>query len=439
VPQNKSQDKVMNNLENTLQNIKKASFLLANTDTNLRNRALENIAINLDKRKDEIFKQNQIDITNSEKENIAKPLLKRLKFDTEKLAVILSGITGLICLPDPINNVLSETLLDDNLILTKKSVPIGVIGVIFESRPDALIQIATLCLKSGNCAILKGGREAFNTNKILTEIIVDSITEIDSRFKNTIFLIETRDEVSEILKYNKYINLIIPRGSNEFVQYIQKNSSIPVLGHADGICHLFIDKEASIDSSVKITVDSKTQYVAVCNALETLLVHKDIAKTFLPALKIEMDKKGVVLKGDEETKKILKDIETATESDWKTEYLDYILSIKIVTDVNEAIDHINFYGSGHTDGICSNNKQNIDTFTSLVDTASVMVNCSTRFSDGYRYGFGAEVGISTNKIHARGPVGLEGLVIYKYILRGNSDIVADYSEGRKHFKHKKLL
>ncbi|HOV13239.1 MAG TPA: glutamate-5-semialdehyde dehydrogenase [Spirochaetota bacterium] len=429
----------MNNLENTLQNIKKASFLLANTDTNLRNRALENIAINLDKRKDEIFKQNQIDITNSEKENIAKPLLKRLKFDTEKLAVILSGITGLICLPDPINNVLSETLLDDNLILTKKSVPIGVIGVIFESRPDALIQIATLCLKSGNCAILKGGREAFNTNKILTEIIVDSITEIDSRFKNTIFLIETRDEVSEILKYNKYINLIIPRGSNEFVQYIQKNSSIPVLGHADGICHLFIDKEASIDSSVKITVDSKTQYVAVCNALETLLVHKDIAKTFLPALKIEMDKKGVVLKGDEETKKILKDIETATESDWKTEYLDYILSIKIVTDVNEAIDHINFYGSGHTDGICSNNKQNIDTFTSLVDTASVMVNCSTRFSDGYRYGFGAEVGISTNKIHARGPVGLEGLVIYKYILRGNSDIVADYSEGRKHFKHKKLL
>ncbi|HPO49484.1 MAG TPA: glutamate-5-semialdehyde dehydrogenase, partial [Spirochaetota bacterium] len=254
-----------------------------------------------------------------------------------------------------------------------------------------------------------------------------------------IFLIETREEVSEILQYHKYINLVIPRGSNEFVQYIQKNSSIPVLGHADGICHLYVDKDANISDAVKITMDSKTQYVAVCNALETLLVHKDIASLFLPKLKIETDKKNVVLKGDKETKRILVDIEDATEIDWKTEYLDYILSVKIVSNIDEAIEHINFYGSGHTDGIVSSNKNNIELFKSLVDTASVMVNCSTRFSDGYRYGFGAEVGISTNKIHARGPVGLEGLVIYKYILEGSSDVVADYSEGRKNFKHKKIL
>ncbi len=429
----------MNALENILINMKKASASLANTAIEKRNKALERISFNLQKYKNEIFKENKIDLEKAEKENVAAPLLKRLKFDHEKLSVVTEGIAGLIKLDDPIGKELAKTILDDNLILTKKSVPIGVIGVIFESRPDALIQIATLCLKSGNCAILKGGREANNTNKILTKIINDSIVEIDKIFENTIFLIETREEVSEILQYHKYINLVIPRGSNEFVQYIQKNSSIPVLGHADGICHLYVDKDANISDAVKITMDSKTQYVAVCNALETLLVHKDIASLFLPKLKIETDKKNVVLKGDKETKRILVDIEDATEIDWKTEYLDYILSVKIVSNIDEAIEHINFYGSGHTDGIVSSNKNNIELFKSLVDTASVMVNCSTRFSDGYRYGFGAEVGISTNKIHARGPVGLEGLVIYKYILEGSSDVVADYSEGRKNFKHKKIL
>ena len=270
------------------------------------------------------------------------PLLKRLNFDNEKLAVILEGINGLISLEDPINKILSQTELDSGLILTKKSVAIGVIGVIFESRPDALIQIATLCIKSGNCAILKGGKEATHTNKILTEIIVDSIETTDTKFKNTILLLETRDEVSEILKYNRYINLIIPRGSNEFVQYIQKNSSIPVLGHADGICHLFVDKSADIDKALKIVIDSKTQYVAVCNALETLLVHKDIASQFLPLLKKICDEKNVVLKGDSETKKILNDIKDATTEDWKTEYLDYILSIKIVNKLEDSIDHINY-------------------------------------------------------------------------------------------------
>ena len=429
----------MEQLENILSMMKKASTILANTSTDLRNSALLRIANNLQRKSTDIFEANNLDLVIAEKENLASPLLKRLKLDTDKLNTVIDGINSLIKLPDPINTVLAKTLLDDNLILTKITVPIGVIGVIFESRPDALIQIATLCLKSGNCAILKGGREALNTNKILTQIIVDSILEVSSDFNNTIYLIETREDVAKILQYSKYINLIIPRGSNEFVQYIQKNSAIPVLGHADGICHLFVDSNTDVDLAVKLTVDSKTQYVAVCNALETLLVHKDIAKIFLPVLKKEMDKKNTKLKGDKQTKEILPDIEDATEEDWKTEYLDYILSIKVVNDVYEAIDHINKYGSGHTDSIVTKNKENAAKFQALVDSASVLVNCSTRFSDGYRYGFGAEVGISTGKIHSRGPVGLDGLIIYKYLVEGDGQIVDDYSKGIKKFKHHRLV
>ena len=429
----------MEQLENILSMMKKASTILANTSTDLRNSALLRIANNLQRKSTDIFEANNLDLMIAEKENLASPLLKRLKLDTDKLNTVIDGINSLIKLPDPINTVLAKTLLDDNLILTKITVPIGVIGVIFESRPDALIQIATLCLKSGNCAILKGGREALNTNKILTQIIVDSILEVSSDFNNTIYLIETREDVAKILQYSKYINLIIPRGSNEFVQYIQKNSAIPVLGHADGICHLFVDSNTDVDLAVKLTVDSKTQYVAVCNALETLLVHKDIAKIFLPVLNKEMDKKNTKLKGDKQTKEILPDIEDATEEDWKTEYLDYILSIKVVNDVYEAIDHINKYGSGHTDSIVTKNKENAAKFQALVDSASVLVNCSTRFSDGYRYGFGAEVGISTGKIHSRGPVGLDGLIIYKYLVEGDGQIVDDYSKGIKKFKHHRLV
>ena len=421
----------MDAIENILIKIKKASTILANASTNVKNLALQKIADSLEKNASSIIEQNEIDLKNGVNANLSDPLLKRLKLDKKKLNIVIDGIHALIKIKDPVNNILSKMLLDDGLILTKISVPIGVIGVIFESRPDALIQIATLCLKSGNCAILKGGSEAINTNKILAQIIIDSILEVDPIFTNTIFLIETREDVSEILKYNKYINLIIPRGSNQFVQYIQKNSLIPVLGHADGICHIFIDKEVNMEQAIKIVIDSKTQYVAVCNALETLLVHKDIALKFLPELQKKIIDKNVVLKGDIATKKIIPNIEHATDEDWATEYLDLILSIKQVDNIDDAIDHINKYGSGHTDGIVTNNKNNADKFRASVDSASVMVNCSTRFSDGYRYGMGAEVGVSTNKIHARGPVGLEGLVIYKFILDGDGHIVADYSDKKK--------
>ncbi|WP_027622690.1 glutamate-5-semialdehyde dehydrogenase [Acetivibrio clariflavus] len=415
---------------------KKASIKLAATGTELKNKALMEIARLLELRKEEIFKANREDLKRSEEENLAAPLIKRLKFDENKLSEVISGINSLINLPDPVGKTLASTELDEGLELYKVSCPIGVIGVIFESRPDALVQISTLCLKSGNSVLLKGGREAINTNRILADII-KTATENTGIPSGWVQLLETRDDVNEMLKMDEYIDLIIPRGSNEFVRYIMENSNIAVLGHADGICHCYVDSGADLGMAVKIVVDSKTQYVAVCNATETLLVHKDVAKEFLPKLKEEMDKKNVEMVGCERTKEII-DVIPASEEDWKTEYLDYKLSIKIVDSVEEAIDHINTYGSGHTDSIISNNKENVELFMNLVDSGNVFWNCSTRFSDGFRYGFGAEVGISTNKIHARGPVGLDGLVIYKYKLVGNGHIVADYANKTRSFTHKKI-
>jgi glutamate-5-semialdehyde dehydrogenase len=297
------------------------------------------------------------------------------------------------------------------------------------------VQISTLCLKSGNAVLLKGGSEAEHTNTILAKIILEATKTIVP--KEWLQLLHTRQDVAEMLAMNEYIDLIIPRGSNEFVRHIMNNTDIPVLGHAEGICHVYVDGDADIDMAVNITVDSKCQYVAVCNAAETLLVDSKTAKKFLPKIKTALEQKGVELRGCERTAEII-DVKPATEKDWSTEYLDYILSIKVVDGVDEAIEHINHYGSRHTDTIVTANKSNAERFMDLVDSANVFWNCSTRFSDGYRYGLGAEVGVSTNKIHARGPVGLEGLVIYKWKLLGSGQIVADYAEGKKKFKHKKL-
>jgi len=414
---------------------KKASIKLAAANTEQKNKALKEIAKLIETRKEEIFKANQEDLERSEKENLAFPLLKRLKFDENKLSQVISGINSLVELDDPVGETLASSELDEGLELYRVSCPIGVIGVIFESRPDALVQISALCLKSGNSVLLKGGSEAIKTNRVLADIIKDA-TESVGVPTGWIQLLETRDDVSELLKMDDYIDLIIPRGSNEFVRYIMENSNIAVLGHADGICHCYVDVGADIEMAVKIVVDSKTQYVAVCNATETLLVHKDAADDFLPLLKAKMDEKNVELVGCEKTRKVI-DVEAASTEDWKTEYLDYKLSIKIVDSLEEAIEHINIYGSGHTDSIISRDKENVQTFMNLVDSGNVLWNCSTRFSDGFRYGFGAEVGISTNKIHARGPVGLDGLLIYKYKLVGNGHIVADYESKKRKFTHKK--
>ena len=416
---------------------KSASIQLAAVKTDVKNNALAEIAKALKERRSEIISANKKDLAAAEKNNLAAPLLKRLTFDESKIAETIAGIDSLIKLDDPVGRTLSATELDAGLELYKVSCPIGVIGVVFESRPDALVQISTLCLKSGNAVLLKGGSEAATTNKILTELISQA-SEKAGLPKGWIQLLQTRQDVKEMLAQDDYIDLIIPRGSNEFVRYIMDNTNIPVLGHAEGICHVYIDSDADLDMAINIAVDSKCQYVAVCNAAETMLVDEKIAKEFLPKVKTALQAKNVEIRGCEKTASII-DVKPATEEDWSTEYLDYILSIKVVADLDEAIEYINNYSSGHTDAIVTNNKEKAQRFMDLVDSANVFWNCSTRFSDGYRYGLGAEVGISTNKIHARGPVGLEGLVIYKWKLMGTGQIVADYaSPNAKKFLHKKL-
>lgn len=416
--------------------VKEASLKLAGVEAELKNKALAQIAESLINSKEEIIKANQEDLLRSKNDNLPEPLLKRLKFDEAKIEDVVEGIYSLIKLEDPISKTLLSTELDDDLELYKVTCPIGVIGVIFESRPDALVQISTLCLKSGNGILLKGGSEARETNRILTEIIVKA-TEKAGIPSNWIALLDTRSEVNEMLKIDQYIDLIIPRGSNDFVRYIMDNSRIPVMGHADGICHCYVDEDVDIDMAVKIVVDSKIQYIAACNALETLLVHKRIAPDFLSVLKAVLESRGVDLIGCSQTCEIISAV-PASQEDWQTEYLDYKLSVKVVSGLEEAIDHINNYGSGHTDTILTSDKQKAARFMDYVDSGNVFWNCSTRFSDGFRYGLGAEVGISTGKIHARGPVGLEGLVIYKYKLIGNGHVVGDYANRSKNFKHKQM-
>ncbi len=398
-------------------NVKADSFVMGSLPNEKRIAALASIGEALEARKEDIFAANKKDLAAGE--NLPTPVLERLKFDDHKLADCIEGIKNLQNLPDPLFKVLLERELDANLTLTKITCPIGVIGVIFESRPDALVQISALCIRSGNCAILKGGSEAKNTNKLLFEIIYEAgrTAGLPEGFAA---LIEDRSGIDALLGCHDSIDLIIPRGSNEFVQYIMANSKIPVMGHADGICHIYVDKSADLDVAIPIIVDAKTQYVAACNTVETLLIHKDIAKEVLDRLqaydKIEL--------------RPAKD-----ESDYK-EYLDYILTTKEVSGLEEAIAHINRYGSHHTDCIIAQDRVAIEKFMSFVDSAGVYSNCSTRFADGFRYGFGAEVGISTGKLHARGPVGLDGLVTYKYKLHGDGQIVADYASGKKQFHYK---
>jgi glutamate-5-semialdehyde dehydrogenase len=374
---------------------KAASTELANEKTERKNHALCLIAEYIQTNRAEIIRRNQLDMERSKKDNLPAPLIKRLKFDEKKISDVVESIKSLVNLPEPVGKTLLATELDEGLELYKISCPIGVIGIIFESRPDALVQISTLCLKSGNAVLLKGGSEAIETNRILTDIIQRATTDAGIH-PGWIHLLETRDDVNQMLKLDKYIDLIIPRGSNEFVRYIMDNSRIPVLGHADGICHCYVDYDADIQMAVEVVNDSKVQYVAVCNATETLLVHRDIADEYLPALKKKTDENNVELRGCERTRKIIP-VKAVTDEDWKTEYLDYILSIKIVNSLDEAIEHINTYGSGHTDSIITRNKANAERFMNMVDSANVFWNCSTRFSDGFRYGFGAEVGISTIK------------------------------------------
>lgn len=367
------------------------------------------------------------------------PLLKRLELDKAKVRQMAEGVRAVAALPDPLGRVTLSTLLDEGLRLRRVTCPIGVIAAVFESRPDALVQIASLCLKSGNAAILKGGREAARTNRALAALLSEAASQQEGVPRAALQLLEAREEVEALLSRDDVIDLIVPRGSNEFVRHIKSRSRIPVLGHADGICHLYVDRAADLGMAVALALDAKTQYVAVCNAIETLLVHRDIAAAYLPRAAKALREKGVELRGCERTRAILSDAAPATEEDWKTEYLDLILSIRVVDDLGEAIAHINRYGSRHTDAIVTADAGAARTFLERVDAASVMWNASTRFADGYKYGLGAEVGIATDKIHARGPVGLEGLVIYKYQLSGEGHCVAEYDgEHPRPFLHRPI-
>lgn len=426
----------MNIHDETLK-MKLASPLLSASSLETRNKALALIRESLNAHKEEIFEANRKDLALAEETGVPAPVKKRLKFDEAKLSDVTEELTGLMALPDPLRNITLARELDQGLTLYRVTCPIGVIGVIFEARPDALVQISSLCLKSGNCAILKGGKETTWTNRVLFSLIHQAA--IDAGLpENCLLQAEQHNEIDELLECHDTVDLLIPRGSNAFVQYIMNHTNIPVLGHADGVCHIYVDKEYDKETAIPLIVDAKTQYPAACNAVETVLIHRDVAKDLLPDLAKALKDAGVKLRGTEEVNEITP-VEIIPESEsFHHEYVDLIIALKIVGGVDEAINHINTYGSHHTDCILTQNAETAEKFMTLVDSANVYQNASTRFADGFRYGFGAEVGISTSKIHARGPVGLEGLLSYKYKLFGHGDIVGDYASGKKNFIHKDL-
>ena len=412
------------------------STRMASKSAEVRNQALANIAKALLADQEEIFKANAQDLAEAEENKIPEAVVKRLKFNPQKLTDAVKGIENLIGLPDKVYETQFVRELDEGLTLVRESCPIGVIGVIFEARPDALVQIASLCIKSGNCAILKGGSETKHTNKVLFSLIYKAAIE-SGLPENCLFQAELRDEISELLACHESVDLLIPRGSNAFVQYIMDNTKIPVMGHADGICHIYVDKNFDIEKAVPIIIDAKTQYTAACNAVETLLVHKDAVDVLMPRLNEVFRAHNIELRATADIADKY-DSKRAADEDFSTEYLDLIISAKTVDNIDEAVLHINQYGSHHTDCIITEDKDAAEYFMRMVDSAGVYQNCSTRFADGFRYGFGAEVGISTGKIHARGPVGLEGLLTYKYKLYGNGQIVANYASGKREFHFKDL-
>jgi len=418
------------------QSVKEASILLGQATDEQRCEALACMAKALHDKADEILKANLLDLQRSEKEGLNKSLLSRLQLTETKLKSCIDGVLKVSNLADPIGNRQLHRKLDENLILERVTVPLGVLGVIFESRPDALIQIASLSVRSGNGALLKGGSEARETN----QAIINSLSIGLSRSNvgiGSLSLLTTRQESLGLLRLDRFVNLIIPRGSNELVQFIQDNTRIPVLGHADGICHLYVDASVDIDKAISIALDSKIQYPAACNAIETLLIHENVADIFLKKSLPIFSNAGVTLKGDAKSQ-ALGIRNPAVDADWSTEYLDLILSVKIVRNIDEAIEHIRKYSSRHTEAIATNDKKIAEKFLNSIDSAGVYHNCSTRFADGFRYGFGAEVGISTQTLPPRGPVGLEGLVTYRYFLRGDNDIVMDFASGERKFSHTDL-
>ncbi len=425
-----------NDLLEKAHRIRLASRIISQAENQIRINALNLMADYLEKNSKEILEANHEDYLRAERKNISKALISRLKLSKEKLQAAIEGVRKVAELSDPVNQIQIKKELSNGLILERKTVPIGVLGVIFESRPDAVMQISSLAIRSGNGVMLKGGSEASFTNTAIVLALQEGLKK-SGLDENVICLLTSRKDSMAMLNLEEYLNLIIPRGSNELVQFIQENTKIPVLGHADGICHLFIDNDVNIHMALSVALDSKIQYPAACNAIETLLIHKDIAPGFLKRAIPLFNSNDVKLIGDKKSVELGVEFEASFE-DWQTEYLDLVLSIKIVEDLDEAIAHIQKFSSKHTDGIITENISTANRFMNEVDSAGVFHNCSTRFADGFRYGFGAEVGISTQMLPPRGPVGLEGLVTYKYFLKGQGNIVDDFSSGRAVFTHKDL-
>ena len=415
---------------------------MAASDIATRNAALKKIKESLISNSEAIFKANAVDMENAEKSGVAPAVIKRLKFDEHKLNDVSAGLDMLVSLDDPVGKVSLNRELDEGLTLKRVSVPIGVIGVIFEARPDALVQISSLCIKSGNCAVLKGGKETANTNSVLFDLIYKAAVSAGLP-EGCLLQAEQHNEIDELLACDQDVDLLIPRGSNNFVRYIMEHTKIPVMGHSSGICHIYVDEKADQELAVPVIVDAKIQYPAACNAVETVIVNRAIAEEFLPKLAKGLDEAGVKLCGTKEAADIVAsktglNVEIMQEDAFAKEYNDLIISLKVVSDVKEAVKHINYFGSHHTDCIITEDNASAAYFAQMVDSAGVYQNVSTRFADGFRYGFGAEVGISTGKLHARGPVGLDGLVTYKYTLKGNGQIVGDYATGKKQFHHKDI-
>jgi glutamate-5-semialdehyde dehydrogenase len=422
---------------------KSASRVLAKLSETEKNLLLEKIALELEKSTDEILQANALDAKDAcamvERGELSQSLYQRLLLSPDKMKGMIGAVRAVAQLPDPSNRILARTLLDEGLLLEKVSCPLGLLAIIFESRPDAITQITSLAIKSGNAVILKGGSEVTRTMKATLVAIHGALEGVIPA--DAVMGVYGRDAVADLLTMHGTIDLVIPRGSNALVQHIQQNTLIPVLGHADGVCHVYVDAAADPAMAVAIAVDSKVQYPAACNAAETILVHGDIAASFLPRLAKSLMSEGARIKGCETTRRILADfaVDAVSDGEWHTEYSDRTVAIRVVENIDAALDHIERYGSHHTEVIVTGDEESARRFLADVDSANVYHNCSTRFADGYRYGFGAEVGISTSKMHARGPVGLEGLVTYKYKLRGTGQVVRDYSgPGAKTFLHKQF-
>ena len=416
-----------------------AALELAKLDDDERSEALHAVADALVENEERILDANETDVAEGEElleaGEYSQALVDRLKLSPSKLDDIAEMVRSVAEQDDPLGRTLSARRLDDGLELYKVGVPIGVIGTVFESRPDALVQIAALSLKSGNAVILKGGSEASHSNRVLYEVIREATSDMPDGWAG---LIEAREDVNAMLELDDSIDLLMPRGSSEFVSYIQDNTKIPVLGHTEGVCHVFVDRDADVEMAEDVAFDAKVQYPAVCNAVETLLIHESVAADFLPGMVERYRDAGVTLRGDAATREVV-DVDPATDADWETEYGDLELSITVVDSLDAAVDHVNAYGSKHTESILTEDADRAGTFMRSIDAASVFHNASTRFADGYRYGLGAEVGISTGKIHARGPVGLDGLTTYKYYLEGDGHLVATYAgENAKPYLHEEF-